>query len=91
MGALDGNAIAGALYDLFDDEMTTETGICRNCGNAALLAEVRVYLRAPGAVARCPYCGSVVFVIVEVGATSRIHLDGIELPGHGRGAPTRQR
>ena len=87
MEALDGNAIAGALYELFDEEMTTASGVCRSCGYAALLAEVRVYLRAPGTVARCPSCGSVLFVMVEVRGTNRIHLDGIELQGHGGSAP----
>jgi hypothetical protein len=87
MEALDGNAIAGALYELFDQEMTAETGICRSCGRASVLAEVRVYARAPGSVARCSSCGSVLFVIAEIGGASRINLDGIELRGHGGDAP----
>jgi DNA-directed RNA polymerase subunit RPC12/RpoP len=36
-------------------------------------------MRAPGAVARCPRCGSVVFVLVEVAGVPRVHLDGVEL------------
>jgi hypothetical protein len=89
MEALDGNALAGVLKELFEEEMTMETGICRNCERAALLAEVRVYARAPGAVARCPSCGSVLFVIAELGGTNRINLDGIRLRTNV--APTRQR
>jgi hypothetical protein len=79
MEPLDGNAIAGALSEAFGREMTTETGVCRTCGTAGLLAELRVYMQAPGMVARCPRCGSVVFVLVEIRETLRIHLDGLEL------------
>ena len=79
MQSLDGNALAGSLHELFGVEMTTETGVCRSCGRASLFAEVRVYARAPGAVARCPACSSVVFVVVDVGGTPRINLDGFEL------------
>jgi ribosomal protein S27AE len=84
---LDGNAIAGALHEAFGIEMTTEQGTCRSCGTASLLAELRVYTRAPGAVARCPACGNVVFVLVDVGGKVRVHLDGLEL--HGPGAASR--
>jgi ribosomal protein S27AE len=79
MEALDGNAVAGSLYEAFGSEMTTVTGICRTCHHPSLIAEVRVYMRAPGAVARCPRCGSVVFVLVEVAGVPRVHLDGVEL------------
>jgi hypothetical protein len=79
MLALDGNAIAGLLREVFGDEMTTEAGICRSCGSRQLLAEVRVYTRAPGAVARCKACGQVVFVLIETGGQTRIRMDGLEL------------
>ncbi|MGN6170950.1 MAG: DUF6510 family protein [Solirubrobacteraceae bacterium] len=79
MDALDGNALAGPLYEAFGSEMTTVTGICRTCHKPSLIAEVRVYLRAPGAVARCPHCGSVVFVLVEAAGVRHAHLDGVEL------------
>lgn len=81
MDALDGNALAGSLYEVFGTEMTTVTGTCRSCRTPSLLAEVRVYLRAPGAVARCPHCGGVLFVLLETGGIPRVHLDGVELPG----------
>jgi hypothetical protein len=79
MEPLDGNAIAGALCEWFGVEMTTETGICRSCGRPALIAELRVYTQAPGAVARCPHCGNVVFVLIDVRGTARLHHDGLEL------------
>jgi hypothetical protein len=74
MQALDGNAIAGALHEAFGGEMTTRTGVCDHCGAAGLMAELRVYPRAPGIVARCPSCGSVVLVLVDAGATLRVHI-----------------
>jgi Family of unknown function (DUF6510) len=63
MLALDGNAIAGALHELFGREMTTSAGTCRHCGAHAQMAELRVYLKAPAAVARCPSCASVLLVV----------------------------
>jgi hypothetical protein len=79
MEPLDGNAIAGALHEAFDREMTTVTGVCRNCGAAGPLAELRVYTRAPGIVGRCGSCGTVVLVIVEIGGTPRLHMPALEL------------
>ncbi len=65
MEALDGNAIAGALRAAFGHEMTSARGTCGTCGRTNLLAALRVYLRAPGAVARCPACGEVQLVLIE--------------------------
>ncbi len=79
MEALDGNAIAGELFAAFGTEMTTARGRCRHCGAIAQIAELRVYQRAPGTVVRCPGCGNVVMVIVEVHGSSRIDLGGLEL------------
>ena len=36
MDALDGNAIAGLLHEVFSSEMTTATGICATCGSAGV-------------------------------------------------------
>jgi DNA-directed RNA polymerase subunit RPC12/RpoP len=79
MDALDGNAIAGPLFELFGREMTTAIGACANCGATARVAELRVYARAPGNVARCPACGSVVMVLVDVRGTMRAYLGGFGL------------
>src|SRR4029077_11299060 len=64
MEALDGNAIAGTLHAAFGDDMTTARSTCATCGNAHELAALRVYLRAPGAVARCPSCDAVRLVLI---------------------------
>jgi DNA-directed RNA polymerase subunit RPC12/RpoP len=66
MDALDGNAIAGPLLEHFGSEMTTARGACAHCGTTAQIAELRVYMSAPGTVVRCPACGSVVIVLVRI-------------------------
>ena len=50
--ALDGNAIAGSLLEVFGQEMTTVVGVCASCGTSAPVAEFVVHLRTPGVVAR---------------------------------------
>ncbi|MBV9006419.1 MAG: hypothetical protein JOZ98_11970 [Solirubrobacterales bacterium] len=77
MEALDGNAIAGDLQELFGHDMTAARGSCRNCGDSHMIAELRVYLRAPGAVVRCPSCGNVVMVLVTIRGETRIDMRGI--------------
>ena len=54
MDALDGNAIAGALFEHFGHEMTMAQVRSSDCETTSLMAELRVYMKAPGAVARCP-------------------------------------
>lgn len=90
MDALDGNSIAGELFEVFGEEMTTAVGTCAHCGASGVIAELRVYLRAPGAVARCPRCNGVTMVLVSVRGRPRIDLGGFELsPPHEHGkSPT---
>jgi Family of unknown function (DUF6510) len=75
--ALDGNAIAGAMVDVFGTEMTTAIGVCANCGASGPLAEVIVYLRGPGIVARCRVCTSVLMVLVERRGWTCVDLRGL--------------
>ena len=79
MEPLDGHAIAGSLFEYFGAEMTAATGSCAQCGASARIAELRVYARAPGAVARCPNCGSVVIVVVSIRDTLRGDTSGYGL------------
>jgi Family of unknown function (DUF6510) len=62
---LDGNVLAGVFGELFQHDLTTATGTCGGCGTAGPLAQTRVYADAPGAVARCPGCGEVLFTVVR--------------------------
>jgi hypothetical protein len=66
MEPLDGNAIAGDLFDYFGAEMTTTRGSCAHCGSSGLIGELHVYAQAPGKVARCRVCGKVVMVLVSI-------------------------
>ena len=79
MDALDGNAIAGALFEHFGHEMTMAQGRCSHCQSTSMLAELRVYMKAPGAVARCPVCEEVVMVIVNVRGTERFDMSHMEM------------
>jgi Family of unknown function (DUF6510) len=77
MDALDGNAIAGLLFDVFGAEMTTATGSCASCGASGKVAEFEVYLRAPGTVARCRSCRNVLMVLVSVRGITCVDLRGL--------------
>jgi hypothetical protein len=92
MDALDGNAIAGQLFEHFGTEMTTATGACAHCGAVAKIAELSVYSRAPGAVVRCRSCGNVVMVLVTVRGAARVDLRGFNLlePAAGDAAAERR-
>jgi len=64
--ALDGNAIAGLLVDVFGTELTTAVGECASCGTQGPLAETVVSPRSPGTVVRCRTCHEVLMVLVTV-------------------------
>jgi hypothetical protein len=79
MDALDGNAIAGALFAHYGHEMTMAEVRGVHCRHASMIAELRVYMKAPGAVARCRECDEVVLVIVDVRGTAHFHTSNMEL------------
>ncbi|HUA04816.1 MAG TPA: DUF6510 family protein [Solirubrobacteraceae bacterium] len=79
MEPLDGNAIAGDLFEHFGNEMTTATGACATCGTVSVIAELTVYMRAPGAVVRCRHCGNVVIVLVHIAGAIRVNTDRFQL------------
>ncbi len=88
--ALDGNAIAGDLFELFGRDVTAMTGSCGHCGKPSMVGELVVYARAPGKVVRCHFCGAVVMVLVEVAEAARlsmVHFDLFEASGQPPGAP----
>jgi len=75
VATLDGNAIAGLLADVFGEEMTTAT--CAACGASGKVATFAVFTRAPGAVARCPACASVLMVLVTIREITCVDLRGL--------------
>lgn len=77
MDALDGNAIAGTLLEIFGVEMTTAVGTCGACRATGCVAEFVVYERAPGIVARCRSCDSILMVLVTIRQVSCVDLTGL--------------
>jgi hypothetical protein len=77
MEALDGNAIGGLLMEVFGAEMTTAHGVCAGCGAQLQVAELVVYLQAPGTVARCRSCDSVTMVFVQARGVWCVDLRGL--------------
>jgi hypothetical protein len=75
--ALDGNAIGGLLLEVFGEELTAARGVCGSCGAARPVAELVVYLRAPGTVARCRSCGGVLMVLATVRGVTCVDLRGL--------------
>ena len=74
---LDGNAIAGLLAHVFGEEMTTATGTCAACGASGDVATFAVFTRAPGTVARCRACASVLMVLVTIREITCVDLRGL--------------
>ena len=81
MDALDGNAIAGQLVEIFGAELTTATGVCASCGASGVVAELVVYLQAPGTVVRCRSCESVLMVLVGRRGVTCVDLRGLSRLG----------
>jgi Family of unknown function (DUF6510) len=76
MDALDGNAIAGQLHELFGTELTTAGGTCARCGATGPIAELSVYVSA-GTVARCRSCEAAVMVLATLRGVTRVDLRGM--------------
>jgi|AP12_2_1047962.scaffolds.fasta_scaffold26948_2 Family of unknown function (DUF6510) len=59
--ALDANAVAGQLYEIFGSEMTAVASRCAHCGNRAQVGSLRAYcVGGPGVVLRCSVCAQIV-------------------------------
>jgi predicted RNA-binding Zn ribbon-like protein len=75
--ALDGNALAGPLRELFAVDLTVARGRCAGCGRVDVVAELRVYADAPGLVARCPSCDAVMLRLVRAPDRAWLDLRGV--------------
>ncbi|HEY8719886.1 DUF6510 family protein [Pengzhenrongella sp.] len=75
-GFEDGNALAGALGEIFSVDVTAAISRCVSCGRLGQVAELRVYRHAPGLVARCAGCGEVVLRIVRAPDAAWLDLSG---------------
>ena len=73
---LDGNAVAGLLASIFGEDVTVVPGRCDQCGAVNVLGAMRAYVRAPGAVVRCPACDGVVLRVVETPESTYLDVRG---------------
>ena len=81
--ALDGNAAAGILAELFDVEMTLAAVWCAGCGATGPLGSLRLYMHGMGLVLRCPGCDDAVVRIARCRTGYRLDLrgaNGLEIP-----------
>jgi hypothetical protein len=74
---LDGNAAAGMLREVFAVDITAAIGRCGGCGQTGVFAETRVYMDAPGLVARCPGCDDVLLRVVTTPTDTYLDLRGL--------------
>ena len=69
---LDGNAVAGILFEIFGREMTAVPASCKECGSINPFGALIAYTRAPGDVLCCASCGAVLLVAVHTGDGYRV-------------------
>jgi hypothetical protein len=70
---LDGNAVAGTLYEVFAMEMTTSLAECAFCGKRSEMGGLLAFIHTPGLVLRCPECEDIVLRVVV--APDAFYLD----------------
>lgn len=62
---VDGSGVGGLLAEVFGAEMTAAPGQCAHCHTVSMVGTMRVYMRGPGVVLRCPACAEVVLRVVR--------------------------
>ena len=77
--ALDGNAVAGSLAELFAFDVTVARTTCAACRDVRAVAELEAYLQSPGLVLRCASCGAVQIRHVRSGSRSWLDLRGVSV------------
>ena len=74
--ALDGNAAAGLMQELFAFDATTAHVTCDGCGTIGEVATARVYGGTMGAIFRCIHCNSVVIRLTKTQAGYFLDMRG---------------
>ena len=74
--ALDGNAAAGLMCELFAFDLTTARLTCDGCGAASEVATARVYGGTMGAIFRCVHCDLAVIRLVKTPAGYFLDMQG---------------
>jgi len=75
--ALDGNAAAGVLAEVFAVDVTAAVGRCAGCGSHAPLGAAVAFLQAPGLVLRCRGCDVVLVRVVTSPDRHWVDLSGL--------------
>ena len=73
---LDGSSAGGLLAAIFGADVTGMPGQCASCATVSVMGTMRVYMRGPGIVIRCPACAEVVLRIVETPRGTMVDLRG---------------
>lgn len=73
---IDGNGAADVFAEALGVDITTVVLTCAGCGTGDRFAESHVYDQAPGVVARCASCGSVLARIVRTPTDAWLDLRG---------------
>jgi Family of unknown function (DUF6510) len=76
---LDGNAVTGALAELFAVDLVPADCTCAHCGRTRPLAECDLYADSPALVLRCAGCTGVVLRYSSAGGRIRLDLSGTRL------------
>lgn len=76
MAALDGNAAAGLLRELFALDVTVARFTCAECGSVGEVGAARVYGGTMGAIFRCTGCDGVVLRLVRTPAGLWLDMQG---------------
>jgi hypothetical protein len=74
---LDGNAAAGALREIFAQEMTAAVATCAGCGTAREIGALLEYGHVMGVVLRCPGCDTAMLRFVRTPGWLRLDASGI--------------
>lgn len=74
---LDGSSVGGMLAAVFGADLTGMPGQCASCHTVNLMGTMRVYMRGPGIVVRCPACTQVVLRVVETPRGTMVDLRGV--------------
>ena len=74
---LDGNAVAGALREIFVQEMTVAVATCSGCGKAREVGELLAYGHGMGIVLGCPSCDSAMVRFAHTPGWVRMDVSGI--------------
>jgi len=74
---LDGNALAGALSEIFVADMTSAMVRCSSCGDVSPLALAMVFVKPKTYIARCHVCDAVLMTMQSSSRGDRLDLAGV--------------